>query len=606
MRRMLRALLRIPTADLKAWKKTVAKIEKLCKTTLEGDKTALRIQNTTLSQGLSPSPGIATKMMADVLRLIRKCGVRVAIKVDDIICTATGLQEAMRAGYIISLLLTKLGAIFSPKNSLYPCVQVDWCGARICSVAGVTMQLPEKVTKMVSRAAQLRERLLNDGATIWARALMEVKGVLMAALDQVDAVRILCVEMHLLQRWLENLSEGDLDMRHQVANVPIDMRMRVIEECNTWCKDYNADNPVFIHWNGKIHVLEAPKAVIWSDACNFQMGWRVEQDKKRGHEQISVQAPFDEQLMEKHITLQETVASDAATLDTMIKRDLHHCVVSSMVDATSARKYANSHGGRKAEHTRAIVNSQAEARRRHVKVIADHVPGKINPADDESRVQVGVSEWKLGSQAYTKLKVEWGPFTVDLFAAEWNAQELRYFTHMQHDLKAAGVDALSQQLQEEKGVLYAFPPTVKKLVMALMARVESERLEMVLVLPATQTPELAMAVRLCCDEPILMAREEGLLNPPAAYPRHQEESFPLSRLVKWKVLVALRLSGEFKHCEDFRQRWQQRAISSTRSDQMAVPGAAILIERSVYSGHTSPRSLDAVAVWLSQMLFSEI
>ena len=146
MRRMLRALLRIPTADLKAWKKTVAKIEKLCKTTLEGDKTALRIQNTTLSQGLSPSPGIATKMMADVLRLIRKCGVRVAIKVDDIICTATGLQEAMRAGYIISLLLTKLGAIFSPKNSLYPCVQVDWCGARICSVvAGVTMQLPEKL-----------------------------------------------------------------------------------------------------------------------------------------------------------------------------------------------------------------------------------------------------------------------------------------------------------------------------------------------------------------------------------------------------------------------------------------------------------------------------
>jgi hypothetical protein len=238
----------------------------------------------TVSQGLSPSPGIATKMMSDVLRLIRKCGVRVAIKVDDIICTATGLQEAMRAGYIISLLLTKLGAIFSPKNSLYPCVQVDWCGARICSVAGVTMQLPEKVTNMVSRAAQLREQLLNDGATIWARALMEVKEVLMAALDQVDAVRILCVEIHLLQRWLESLSEGDLDMRHQVANVPIDMRMRVIEECNTWCKDYNADNPVSIHWNGKIHVLEAPKAVIWSDACNFQMGWRVEQDKKRGHE----------------------------------------------------------------------------------------------------------------------------------------------------------------------------------------------------------------------------------------------------------------------------------------------------------------------------------
>ena len=73
----------------------------------------IRVQNTTLSQGACPSPGIGTKMLADPIRKLAAHGVRVRIKVDDICAVVSGLQEWARVGFLVSKFLTTLGAKFS-------------------------------------------------------------------------------------------------------------------------------------------------------------------------------------------------------------------------------------------------------------------------------------------------------------------------------------------------------------------------------------------------------------------------------------------------------------------------------------------------------------
>ena len=290
-----------------------------------GQKTTklIRVQNTTLSQGACPSPGIGTKMLADPMRKFAAHGVRVRIKVDDICAVVTGYKEWARVGFMVSKFLTLLGAKFSDpaKCQFRPCVRVEWNGAAMCSVAGVTMQLKEKVVKMVRVARELREALADDRRSVSPHLLMKTKGVLKAAIEQVEGARLMCLEMQQLENWLM----ANTVVKEQwvkTMEIPRQLRWAVVKECEEWMRDFNPEDPVRIPWNGKLNFFEEPAAVIWSDACNYQKGWRVTADQVRGYPEIKVQVPMSEAEMDDHITLQETSAGSDALMDVMKKRDL--------------------------------------------------------------------------------------------------------------------------------------------------------------------------------------------------------------------------------------------------------------------------------------------
>ena len=106
----------------------------------------------------------------------------------------------------------------------------------------------------------------------------------------------------------------------------------------------------------------------------------------------------------------------------------------------------------------------AEARRRGVRVHTGHTDGKSSPSDEDSRVQVGWTEWQLNPRMFQVLAQEWGPFGLDAFAAEWNNQLPRYYSKHFHDVNGLGRDAMVQQLSQEQAVIYAFPPPIRRLV----------------------------------------------------------------------------------------------------------------------------------------------
>jgi hypothetical protein len=143
-------------------------------------------------------------MLADPIKKIAAHGVRVRIKVDDICAVVSGLQEWARVGFLVSKFLTLLGAKFSEpaKCQFRPCVRVEWNGAAMCSVAGFTMQLEEKVVKMVKVASELRAVLVDDSKSVPPHLVMKTKGVLKEALDQVEGARLMCLEMQQLENWL--------------------------------------------------------------------------------------------------------------------------------------------------------------------------------------------------------------------------------------------------------------------------------------------------------------------------------------------------------------------------------------------------------------------
>jgi hypothetical protein len=199
----------------------------------------------------------------------------------------------------------------------------------MCSVAGVTMQLEEKVVKMVKVASELRAILVDDSKSVSPHLVMKTKGVLKAALDQVEGAGLMCLEMQQLENWLMARTEVKEEWV-RTMEIPHQLRWAVARECDEWTEGSNPDDPVRVPWNGKLNFFEEPAAVIWSDACNYQKGWRVAKDLVRGFPEIKVQVPMSEAEMDDHITLQETSAGSDALMDVLKKRDLRMCSVGSV------------------------------------------------------------------------------------------------------------------------------------------------------------------------------------------------------------------------------------------------------------------------------------
>ena len=183
-----------------------------------------------------------------------------------------------------------------------------------------------------------------------------------------------------------------------------------------------------------------------------------------------------------------------------------------------------------------------------------------------------MSEYMLNRNRFELLQAKWGPFGLDACAASWNHQLPRYLSRQQGDTDACGHDVLSFPLQWEKEVVYAFPPMHKRLIMELLQRVRAAQVEMVLIIPVWDSMELAAAVKMLVDVPVVMECEEELLLPPHAYQVHLRHKIPQRwwNQRKWKALLGMRLSGNAARAEGFATQWRATAEQCTKKDEMAT------------------------------------
>ena len=530
-----------------------------------------RLENATLSMGLAVAPEIATKLFADVLRVIRKLGIRAAIKVDDLVAVLPNdPQEALMQAYVVTRLLIKLGAILSANKCDFGMRhRVVWHGMVFCSIVQVCSVTAKKVTKSVQLAGMLARLLQSRDGVLTVRALAKLIGTLISNMEGVDAARIMVVDLQLLRTQLTLDPDWEWDRVVAVRSLPRVRVLEALETCKEWAKGYNPQQAHKIHWNGKFMYSEHPTAVIYTDACEWQRGVWVKSD--RHHKEIDRALPFVGEEMKDHITLQETAAAADGVVETMMERNYCDCVLVAKIDATAAVKYIKCMGGRMASFTKRIRTMQQLLRDRHVQLLAGHIAGEINPADAPSRRRLGMMEWKLSFQMYNALRMRWGPFGLDACAASWNAQEPRYISRQRSDTEAITHDVLSYPLQNETLVIYMYPPAHRVMVLELLQRIKSAQVEVVMVLPAWPSQQVIEALRMAVDEPMVMEMEASSLVEPEAYRYHLSSSTSNGQWwsqKKWSTFLGIRLSGVSEKSEAYRRSWRMRSDLRTKKGEM--------------------------------------
>jgi len=576
-----------------------------------------RLQNTTLSQGLCASPELMTKLLADVLRLFRILGIRVRIKIDDIILVVSSVKEGMMVGWVVSTVMTRLGAVFSKaKCNFALSTRAHWCGMVVCSIAQVTSLPAAKVTKVVDLMKGFAAQMQDVNAKITLRRIQQITGVLIASIDAMDAARLMTLEVRHMRRYIvQHMLHGEKwDMEVVVGDIPEDLRTAVTKECNTWTSEYNVDAPHLTPWNGKIVYTDPPVAVVFTDACNRGGGLWVEGDEL--HPPLNVTWPWVGSEIHAHITYQETAAAADGIVHTVEERRYQHCTVAVKVDATTAVKYIQCKGGKKLECARRVWSMMKVLRKRRVYVGDDktfesfHVKGEVNPSDVPSRRALGMSEWALNDGVFKAIEQKWGPFCLDAFAAAWNTKHHRYLCRQRWDKAAAGHDALMHPYQNETGVVWAFPPPMRRVQLRFLSMIRDAQADAVVLLPLWPTEELALALSMATDVPIMLQCNETLLDPPQAYVEHEHrQEFSGWRKQAqwwirpvWKNMIGVRLSGRNSCAEAFRESWRKQCLCDSKLTNVEK-GAHILIELGKCFGPISEKHAKLASV-VSQMLIS--
>jgi hypothetical protein len=244
---------------------------------------------------------------------------------------------------------------------------------------------------------------------ITVRALAKLIGNLISSIEGVDAARIMVVELQLLRSHLTKDPEWEWDRQLPVHRLDRTLVKEALKGCESWTEGYEPMTAHRIHWNGKLMYSEPPRAVVYTDACQWQRGVWVQADGI--HKAIDRALPFVEREMEDHIRLQETAAAADGAVETVLERDYSSCVIVAKIDATAAVKYIKCMGGRMASFTKRIVDMQQMLRARHM------------PTRGRSGQPGGRIEQTLARGLYAALVARWGPFGLDACAASWNAQE---------------------------------------------------------------------------------------------------------------------------------------------------------------------------------------
>ena len=159
---------------------------------------------------------------------------------------------------------------------------------------------------------------------------------------------------------------------------------------------------------------------------------------------------------------------------------LSDCHVQLRVDNTTAVAYINNQGGKNWDSNEMARELWLWASARGIWVTAVHIPGMQNvKADAASRKAYATDkEWKLDDKVFWDINQHFGPFSVDLFASQTNAQCDQYVSWKPNPF-AMHVDAFSMTWANPG--LYAFPPF--SVIGPVLTKVVWEKASLLIVLP---------------------------------------------------------------------------------------------------------------------------
>ena len=442
--------------------------------------------------GLASAPRTFTKLSKPVVGHLRKMGIRLIIYLDDILIMSESKELAQKHTNMVVSLLSSLGFVVNKEKSVFEPTQVlEFLGFQVSSVE-MSLSLPGEKIRSIKKECQ---HLLNN-PTVEVRVLSRLLGKLSASIQAVFPAPL---------HYQSLLKAKNLALKqNQSYETLLSLDQVAIQELIWWRDHLSA-------WNGKSLLKKPDSLIIETDASN--LGWGATCNG------IRTGGLWSHQERLHHINCLELMAG-GFSIKSFCKNKAS-IQVKLLMDNTTAIAYVNKMGGPSPVLASLVFEIWQWCLQRQIHLSAQHIPGVHNvAADEESRVDRDMSDWKLSPAVFSQLNNTWGPFEVDLFATLLTNQ-LPRFVSWRPDPEAEATDAFTQNWSLIKG--YAFPPF--NLVGRCLAQMRDQKVEwLCIVTPIWETQSwYPLLLEMSGDYPQLLPAHPGLLT-------KGEEQHPLSHL----------------------------------------------------------------------------
>lgn len=472
-------------------------------------------QYTCLPNGLLSAPRLFTKLMKPVFSTLRQYGHKNVGYIDDSLLVGESEEECSRNVQDTYLLMEWLGFVVHEKKSVFkPTKQIVFLGNNIDSDRMIVTLPKDKVNKIVEECYSLMNK---TKASI--RLISRIIGLLVSTFSAVDFGR-------LHYRNLERKKIQELKNSFGNFDVDIFVSSEMKSELLWWVEHLEEQKRVIDR--------EDPDITITTDASRLGYGAVCKNEKMQGRWNL------DEK--EMHINSLELLAIFNA-LKAFCKT-LSNVHVKVFSDNSSAIAYVNNMGGIKSQEMNELaLKLWFWCIDRNIWVSLDHVPGKYNIADVESRKFDDHTEWMLDKEVFSKLVEIWGSPDHDLFATNLNKQ-LISFSSWKPDPEAQFVNAFSVVWSKDI-FYYLFPPF--SLISRCLQKIRKDQTEALMIVPLWSTQLwYPMILDMLIDIPRLIPQRKRLLTIPGT-----EKIHPLYNQIR---LLACRLSGKIWKIREFQKR----------------------------------------------------
>lgn len=411
----------------------------------------LHFQFRALPFGLSSSPRVFTKLMAEVMAFFHREEILIVPYLDDFLVIGNSANQVSRHLKFFIHNLSLLGWIVNYKKSdLSPGRSKIFLGILLDSQIQASFLPAPKQEILMSQVSSFR-----SAGLVSIRSIMSLLGLLTST---IPAVRWAQAHSRSLQAFLLSTWDGQQSSLHRRVSVPSAVR----KSLDWWSDRENLGRGV--SW------ISRDPIVITTDAS--QDGWGA-------HSATRILQGFWSRAQSNVSSNQRELSAVWETLKAWSPL-IQGKDVKVLTDNSTAVAYLNKQGGTRSRALCRIAARIFEWAEVNISSLsAVHLKGEENvKADFLSRRPLLKGEWMLNPGIFAQVIQRFGRPCIDLFASGQNHQVKSFFSLNHRDLPQ-GVDAFSQSWK--KGLLYAFPPF--SLIPRVLKKVQEDEALVILIAP---------------------------------------------------------------------------------------------------------------------------
>ena len=403
--------------------------------------------------GLSLSPWVFTRVTRELAIVLRRRGIRIRMYLDDWLVLSQSRDSCLDHTLEVRQTAEELGFIINlEKSELVPAQSFVYLGMLIDTRSMSVRPGDKRLRHLLHLLTQLRSQSWAS-----ARQLAALLGSMESLASLVPLGRLYKrpLQRGLALRWSQ--TRGDWDEQIALGDWFLQATVRWLD----------------LPWltSGVPLVTPTPRLQLFTDASSVGWGAHVED--------LSAAGVWSTEQSLLHVNFLEMEAVRLALR--AFQSFLQQKAVLLCTDNTTVACYLNKQGGARSM----TLSLKAEeillwCQEHHVRLLARHVPGKLNiVADALSRPHMVLNtEWTLARSLLLPLWDRWFRPHIDLFATRFN-HRLPVYVSPVPDPAAWAVDALS--LSWEGMLAYAFPPF--PILAQVLRKVRLDRPAMILIAP---------------------------------------------------------------------------------------------------------------------------